>query len=361
MNFDKTYDELLQEKLDMVDSKYDKRESSLIYNAMAPNSAELRAMLIFMQWLMDNVFGDTAEGQYLDRIALYTRGLTRNPATYAVCKLETDAPLEIGSRFTVDSVIYTVTEEIGQETYYNYKAECSMEGVEGNQHLGTAIPVEYVAGLTYAEITEILIPGEEEEDEEIFRKRWLSSFNSVAFGGNKTDYKIKVNAISGVGDCKVYRAEDENGELKGGNVRIVIIDSNFEVPSTTLIENVQEEIDPSQTRDGIGIAPIGHIVHIEGVAGYEINVTANITCDTGYSFEDVKSNITAKVAEYLLSLSKDWADSENLVVRRSQIEAAILSVTYVLDVADTTLNGAEENIILKSDYIPVLGGIENAT
>lgn len=362
MNFDeKTYENLLQEKLNCVDDKFDKRESSLIYNALAPNSAEIRAMYVFLQWLMDNVYGDTAEGEYLDRIALCTKGLTRNKATKAICKLETDVEVEIGSRFTVDSVTYTVTEEMEQGTYYSYKAECFVEGVEGNQHFGTAVPVEYVQGLTHAEITQILIPGEDEEDTEVFRERWLSSFNNIAFGGNKADYKLKVNAIDGVGNCKVYRAENNEGEQTGGNVRIVIIDSNYAVPSSTLIEKVQQEIDPTQNGDGIGIAPIGHIVNIEGVVGTEINVTANIVCDTGYTFEDVQSNITVKVTEYLLSLSKAWADTENLVVRRSQIESIILSVPYVLDITDTMLNGTTENIILGKDFIPVLGGVENAT
>lgn len=362
MNFDeKTYENLLQEKLNCVDDKFDKRESSLIYNALAPNSAEIRAMYVFLQWLMDNVYGDTAEGEYLDRIALCTKGLTRNKATKAICKLETDVEVEIGSRFTVDSVTFTVTEEMEQGTYYYYKAECSVEGVEGNQHFGTAIPVEYVQGLTHAEMTQILIPGEDEEDTEVFRQRWRNSFNNIAFGGNKADYKLKVNAIDGVGSCKIYRAENSEGEQTGGNVRIVIIDSNYAVPSSTLIKKVQEEIDPLQAGDGVGIAPIGHIVNIEGVTGFEIDVTANIICDTGYAFDDVKSNVEAKVTEYFLNLAKTWADIENIVVRRSQIESIILSVPYVLDITGTMLNGTTENIILDKDSIPVLGGVENAT
>ena len=361
MDFDKTYEELLQEKLDLADDKFDKRNSGLLYNAMAPNAAETRAMLIFLQWVMDNVFGDTAEREYLERIALCTKGLVPDTATKAICRLETDTQVDIGTRFTVDSIIYTVTEELPAETYYCYKAECSTEGTEGNQHFGTAIPVEYIQGLTHAELTEILIPGEEEEDTETFRERWLSSFNNVAFGGNKADYKAKVNTLDGVGDCKVYRAENSTGEQQGGNVRIVVINSEFGVPSDTLIEQVQQEIDPSQDGEGAGIAPIGHIVNVIGVTGLVIDIAANITCDSGYTLEDVKSSIETKIKEYLLSLAKTWADSENLVVRKSQIEAAILSVPYVLDVTDTALNGSTENIILGSDSIPVLGVITNAT
>lgn len=361
LNFNKTYEELLQEKLELVEDKYDKRESGLIYNALAPNAAETRAMLIFMEWVMDNVFGDTAEGEYLDRIAMDTKGMTRNAATKAVCKLETDAPVEVGSGFTVDSITYTVTEEMEQGTYYCYKAECSTEGIEGNQHFGTAIPVEYVAGLTHAELTEILIPGEDEEETEAFRSRWQASFNNIAFGGNKADYKEKVNAIDGVGNCKVYRAENENGEESGGNVRIVIIDSGYAVPSSALVEQVQQKIDPTKDGEGTGIAPIGHVVNIEAVRGFCIDVSANVLCDTGYEFEDIKTVIESGLQGYFKSLSEIWADTENLVVRRSQVESLILNVPYVLDVTDTMLNGAEENIILEKDSIPKLGGVTNAT
>lgn len=362
MNFaEKTYENLLQEKLDNIDNKYDKRESSLIYNALAPNAAETRAMYIFLEWMLNNVFGDTAEREYLERIALCTKGLSPDKATKAVCKVETDVPVEIGAKFTVDNAIYTVTEELPAETCYCYKAECSVEGIEGNQHFGTAIPVEYMPGLTHAELTEILIPGEEEEDTEVFRKRWLDSFNNIAFGGNKADYKAKVNALDGVGDCKVYRAENVDGEEAGGNVRIVVINSEDEVPSTTLIKQVQQEIDPSQDGEGTGIAPIGHIVNIQGVTAFPIIVAATIVCDTGYTFGDVESRVKTRIQEYMLILSRTWADSENLVVRRSQVEAAILSVPYVLDVTNTTLNGSTENIILDKDSIPVLGGVENAT
>ena len=50
------------------------------------------------------------------------------------------------------------------------------------------IPIEYIEGLTEAKLTEILIPGEDEEETEKFRKRYLESFEPQAFGGNIKDY-----------------------------------------------------------------------------------------------------------------------------------------------------------------------------
>ena len=66
-----------------------------------------------------------------------------------------------------------------------FKLECEQEGAKPNSYLGTLIPIEYIEGLTKAEITELLIPGEDEEDTEHFRQRYFDSLDSQAFGGNQ--------------------------------------------------------------------------------------------------------------------------------------------------------------------------------
>ena len=44
-------------------------------------------------------------------------------------------------------------------------------------------------------ITALLIPGEDEEDTEVFRQRYFNSLNAQAFGGNRIDYIEKVNEM----------------------------------------------------------------------------------------------------------------------------------------------------------------------
>ena len=41
---------------------------------------------------------------------------------------------------------------------------CDTTGEEGNKHFGTLTPIATISGLIKAEITELIIPGEEEED-----------------------------------------------------------------------------------------------------------------------------------------------------------------------------------------------------
>lgn len=359
----KTYEKLLQEKLDTIPEKYDKRESSVMYNALAPNSVEMSAMYMFMEWALDNVFGDTAEREYLERIALFTKGLIPAKATKAVCRLETDAPVEIGSRFTADTATFVVLEELeSSNSYYNYKAECTEEGIEGNNHTGTAIPVEYIQGLTHCNLTEIIIPGEDEEDTEAFRQRWRESFNNTAFGGNVADYKKKINEISGVGACKVYRATNPEGELKGGFVSAIIINSSYEAPSQTLINTVQETIDPTQDGSGNGLAPIGHTVTITGVQEVTIDVEIAVSCTGAITFADIKSRIESALQAYLKGLSEEWADEEQITVYSRQAQAAtITAVKEIEDITTFKMNETDGNIILLYNQIPQLGGVTDAT
>ena len=83
---DKTYEKLMQEKLDGISAQIDKREGSLIHFACGANSAEIAQMYISLNWMFRQMFGDTAEREYLKKIAYDTRGLKPYPATYAVLK-----------------------------------------------------------------------------------------------------------------------------------------------------------------------------------------------------------------------------------------------------------------------------------
>lgn len=353
---DKTYESLLNEKLSKVGLKFDKREGSIIYDALSPNSAEVAMMYVQLEWMFQQMFGDTADREYLIKIAKDTRGIEPKPATYAILKGEFNIAVNVGSRFSLDTLNYVVTEVI-DDTLHTYKVQCETVGVEGNKYFGTMIPINYIPGLSKCELTELLIPGEDEEDTEVFRKRWRDSFNATAFGGNRADYMEKIKAIPGVGGAKCYRTTNELNELVGGHVKCVIIASDYSVPSPELVNTVQQEIDPTQDMEGYGLAPIGHIAHIQAVIGTVINITSNITYESGIAFDDIKTQIESVVDNYFLSLSQSWETSSSIIVRISQIESAILTVQGVQDIADTLLNGDDSNVILTPDEIPIRGDV----
>lgn len=178
---------MLQQRLDMIDDDIDKREGSIVFNALAGNSVEAQLLYIALDSILNETFADTATRDKLIKRAA-ERGLIPEPATKAKLKGRFNKNVPIGSRSSLDDFNYIVIEKIIDNEFV---LECESEGNEGNLYLGPLIPIEYIDGLTTAELTEVLIPGEDEEDTESFRTRYFNTFDSTAFDGNRKDYKDK--------------------------------------------------------------------------------------------------------------------------------------------------------------------------
>ncbi|WP_310602547.1 baseplate J/gp47 family protein [Anaerosporobacter sp.] len=348
----KTYEAIFSEMMNEVRAGYpelDSRAEGVIGIALAPCALELAQAYAEIDTILDESFADTASREFLIRRAA-ERGIEPTPATYALVKGVFNIDVAVGARFNLDDYNYIVVEKLSAGTY---KLECETIGSEPNSHTGTLIPLDYIDGLEAARITEVLIPGEDEEETESLREKYFNSLSSQSFGGNISDYKEKVNELSGVGGCKVYPTW--NG---GGTVQIQIIDSDYKKPTAELIETVQNQIDPvGHSGDGYGIAPIGHVVTVTGVEETTVNIDSSITYQTGYTFEDIKSYINDAIDAYLLELAKEWDSDISLVVRISQIEYRLLDVIGIVDISATTINGIAENLVLDVNAIPVRGSV----
>lgn len=394
--YDVTYNEILERMLARVSDKFDKREGSVIFDTHSPTAIELQLLYIELNTILAEAYGDSASREYLIK-RCKERGITPYEATNAILKGEfTPNNIDVtGQRFNIGSMNFTVIEKIADG---EYQVQCETPGIVGNQQLGTMIPIEYIEGLETAELTEILIPGEDEEETEDLRTRYFDSFNEKAFGGNVRDYLEKTNAIPGVGSTKVTRVWNGNirpaemipsvtvqawyEEIKsslsgepaawletvfnaakdkklttGGTVLLTILNSDFGVASDTLIKTVQQTIDPDEyAGEGYGLAPIGHIVKVESAKAKNITVKTNITFDTGYGWSNLQSTIDEVISNYMLELRKSWADNSYLVVRISQIETRLLNIKGIVDIGGTKLNGASDNLILEKFEVPMFGG-----
>lgn len=395
-----TYDAILDRMLGRVSDKLDKRPSSLIYDTHSSTAVELQTLYIELEYLIKNSYGDTAAREYLILLAK-DRGLSPYPATNAILQGEfTPTKLDVtGKRFNIGDINYTVLERISEG---KYQVQCESKGVIGNQYMGDMIPMEYIDGLQTAQLTKILVPGEDEEDTEEFRKRYFETFSEQAFGGNRADYLEKVRSVDGVGNCKVTRVWNGdirpaemipsaavqswyegviqtgglNGEVKnwltkvytaarekkltvGGTVLVTVINSlNFGKAEDVLLQKIQTKLDPEQNAgEGYGLAPIGHVVRVKSAETVEVTITTTLTFEEGYGWNNLKTAIQAAAEAYLLELRKEWADSTNIVVRISQLETRILGVKGVVDITDTKVNGTANNFNLTEYQIPVLGGV----
>ena len=350
---DQTYEKILERSLERVATDVDKREGSLVMNAIAPVSAEHANIYILLDGIIQNGYADTAIREYLV-LRCKERGIIPYGATQAVLKGKFNMEIPLGSRFNLNELNYKAVAFIENvDSFFYYQMECETEGTQGNKFFGSLNSIEYIDKDLEGELVELLIPAEDEEDTEALRERYLNSFNSNPFGGNKQDYKEKTNALDGVGGPVVIPVW--NG---GGTVKLIIIDSNYNKASDTLVKRVQEEIDPDPQGTGLGIAPIGHTVTVTTVRELSVRVEARLTLNEGYTWSQIKPRAEEALEAYFLEMRKAW-ENGNLVVRISQIENRLLNLEGVLDVADTTLNGVSGNLSVETDQLPILGGVSN--
>lgn len=351
-----SFEEILARCLARVPEGIDKREGSLLYDALAPAAAELAQGFMLLSTLKeDYAFPDTVRGESLTKKAM-ERSVLRKKATAALRRGEfkdsDGKPIEvpIGGRYSGGALNFTVVE---QEEKGLYQLVCETLGTGGNSYFGTLLPIEYVPGLGSARLGEVIIPGQEQESDEQLRKRYFESLQGESFGGNIRDYTNWATGIEGVGGVRVYPVWQG-----GGSVKLVVIASDGSLPSTQLIEKVQTAIDPEPNQGlGLGLAPIGHTVTVEPVKGAPLEIGVEITLTSGTTWQTIKPKVEAVLEEYFLWLRQNWAAVDAITVRISQIETRILSMEGVLDAGGAKINGKATNLTLPADEIPLLGKV----
>lgn len=356
-----TFEYLMKRALSYVSKDFDKRQGSVIYDALAPFCAELAQVYIALDTFLNETFADTASRKYLIMRAA-ERGLSPKEATYAVviAEMTGDFILTKGARFNCDELNYYYIGE--QDENGRYKLKCETAGTDGNLTYGTLIPIDNIKGLETAEIVGIEVSARNEETTEDFRKRYFESFESQAFGGNRKDYYEKMKKLNddeeiynngGIGGVKLYRTP--NG---GGTVDVVFTNNSDSKPSDTLLELVQTAVDPMiNGGDGMGFAPIGHSVTVKGVSETVIDFDLKVELETDYVVDDIKNSVENILDDYLKELRSGWENNDNIIVYRFVSGSRVLSVGGIKNVESISLNNSAADIVLDKNNIPVRGRV----
>lgn len=346
-----TYEDIMTRMLDRVRSDYpeiDTREGSLIYTAVAPCALELAIMYTELDRVLEEVFAETASLEYLEKRTA-ERGIYQRLASSAVMQGNFNVAVPVGTRFSLGEFNYIV---IDSEKSH---LQCETAGSAPNTVFGTLTPIDTITGLTTAEITACLIPGEDDEDVEDLRARYFASLGTQSYGFNAQQYREVVNAMDGVGATKVIPAW--NG---GGTVKLVLLDSNYTTPTDAQIETVQNAIDPIEGQgSGLGLAPIGHVVTVVGAGKTPININCTFDYFDTYNWDTIKDGVYEALDNYFGSLAEAW-ETGAVTVRVNHINNVLMSVQGVEDVSGTTLNGNTGNVQIDAANIPVRGAVNGA-
>lgn len=330
---DRTYENLLDEALALITDDVDKQEGSVIRTAISPCIYKLAETYILLDNFIDIVTGDTATGEYLDRV-VKDYGIVRKSATYSIRKVTTTVPVTIGTRWSLNDTTYKITELMETNVY---KAMCEQTGTIGNTYSGALEPIDFV-GEVVATLTDIITPGEEIETDDNLRSRFYAQVQAPSTSGNNEHYKKWALEVPGCGNAKVFPLWNGNGTVK-----ILVVDENMAIDSTlpttvaTYIETVR---------------PIGATVTVESPISKTISVTANVVLDGTKLLSDVQGAFTSALSSYLKEIVFD-----SYSVSYAKVGSLLFATDGVSDYNTMLINGATSNVSLASTEMPIIGTI----
>ncbi|AXQ19322.1 baseplate J/gp47 family protein [Lactobacillus johnsonii] len=366
----KDYDYFLKKMLDAVPDNVDKREGSIIYDALAPAALVMGQQSLDMANVIKETYIKTASGEFLDYRAI-EHGTSRYPATQTEAKAKVlndkKEPLDnvqIGDKFASigDSPIFYVVTKINSDLTIELTAETA--GSSANSYIGQILPVTPNDLLSWAEITEIIAPARDVESDDHLRARLLSSQSWIAYGGNVADYLDMTSNIDEVGAAQIYPTW--NG---GGTVKVVILNNDLMPASASLVQKVKNTLDPEDKQaEGYGLAPIDHSVTVTAPEKLIVNVDISVKLDDTKVTRYVKDSITKAVEGYFQSLREDWADINQKLGRgyqetiyRSKILSQVMLTEGVVNAKLPSLNGKDADIDLifnnEKSQLPVVGTV----
>lgn len=347
---DMTYEFLLNRMMNRVQSQYpnlDRREGSIIFDALAGSALELAIAYTELDNVLRESFVDTASREYI-LVACKDKGIDISvfDASAGTHKGAFNVEVPIGSRWNCDLYNFIVTELIGNEgEHYNYKLQCETVGKTPNTQTGTLVPITDVpVGLTYAELIECIIEGEDETSDEDIKKIYNERILGSISDGNINQYKLWCNEYEGVGNSKIFPLW--NGK---NTVKVSILSASNGVASQELINEFQEYLDPGTTGMGDGVAPIGSFVTVTTASELPINLSATIQLKEGYSD-------TSDISKVLEDYFKEIAYNKS-VVSYMNVGAQILKSKCVDFISNLLINGGTADITLGNEEIPVLGTV----
>jgi uncharacterized phage protein gp47/JayE len=259
-------------------------------------AAQLQSLGVQADWVLEQSFPQTAQGQYLDYHG-QMRGLTRMPALKAVGVLRfwvdtppaADMTVPKGTVcMTEKGVRFQTTEEVvlkAGDLHADTPAEALEGGAQGNAAVGmvailTALPVA-VTGCTNPEP---FSGGRDSEADESFRRRILDSYQRLPNGANAAWYEQTAVNYGGVAAAKAI------GRARGIGTVDVYVATAQGVPGEDLLAGLQAEL---QEKREIAVD-----VAMKSPNVQTVDIAMEIAAGAGLPFAEVKAEAERVVTAY---------------------------------------------------------------
>jgi uncharacterized phage protein gp47/JayE len=350
-----TKEAVLERLIDGIADDIDKRQGSVVQDLLSPAAIELAQVYVALDQVL--TFGFATEdtpSNYLD-LRCAELGVYRKPSVQAIGQVTFEGPegtvIPEGTRIRTDEAepVYFVTTQEGTILNGNVTVNATGEfgGVSGNVLQGEiSIVLGDLAGIVTVTNEFPFDGGVDTESDESLITRYYDKVRKPATSGNVYHYEQWAKEVAGVGDAKVYPLW--NG---AGTVKVVLLDDEKTTPAQTIVDAAIAHINDS--------APIGATVTVVGATEMPINVSATLTLAQGADINDVTTQFSEALAEYLKSLAfiTNEHTGEPELIRYTQIANLLLGVPQIIDYTNLTVNGGSANIQPASEEVGVVGTV----
>ena len=366
---DQTIDAILARLLSNVDNKNEKTPGNLMYDVLRSSAIDENAIYKVLDNIISMIDVDNLTGDQLAKYVYQRKGIERKSGGYSstVLDIQGNGSISIGDLFsTGNNIQFSATENVNINGTGQVHVICTQMGVIGNVPAGTITEIPVTLSniiITSITNTQAVSNGFGEESDNDLRSRYYQALREPTISGNRDHYKQWAEEYIGVGKALVFSLW--NGD---NTVKVVIVDSNKQLPEQSLIDKVQQYVDPKGLQDsngnwstwggGYGQAPIGAYCTVAAPTSKTIDISVLISKDSNYTDDEVKQNIMDYINGYFSSIALDQV---NNYISYAKVGNLILNAPGVLDYNSLSINGANTNIPLNLSNadceIPVLGQV----
>lgn len=357
-----TFDNIMQRMLARISDDMDKREGSLIWDALAPEAIEISTIYMELDSLLNIVFASTTYGKYLDYISA-SHGIERKEAQKSIGHIQVtgtpntaiEKPVIITLIINNQNLKFTVVDEnrspvdffIPQSGECEVILECNTSGIEGNIAANSIQGFQYIQGVDQINNANDFSLGNVAETDTSLLVRLLEKVRNPPSSGNIYDYVRWSKEVAGVTNAKVIPLW-----AGPGTVKVIIYGENGIALDSKLINEVKEYLAPASI-DVSGKAPIGAEVTVVTVQIKQVLVSIRgLTVRTNYDIATVKNEISINLEKYIETISP----GETLILKAC--ESIIMQTDGVLDFTEVLINNGTENINTNDEEKVVLQGVQ---
>lgn len=349
---DITQDVLIEQFYDMGEYlNVDTRQGSIYWDACMGSIIRISMFLEQLKMVKEIISIFTCTGDILDE-KMMERGLKRNPenptpATYYVTFVG-NAP-EMDSKMSVDDYFFTLS----SDSEGRYILISDDMGTDMNNLISGAkvIPELDVDGLISATLGELAIPAIDAESDDSARERLINRISGPDENGNKSQVRTWCESVEGVGAARIIPLWKGAYTVKG-----IIISATGGVPSQTIIDNVQNYIDPGCAGMGEGVANIGQFFTAEAVEAVKIDISVSVLKKNDATYSGIQEGFKELLQKYFTEMAlEEYA--QGMAIRYAHVGSILENMEEVVDYDELKLNGSPANITFSISQIPVLGEV----